>query len=223
MAREYNLAEIRRRAKVLSDMVNDEFVADADWNDFINANLCEVYDLLCAAGAPQYYNSTTSITTVNGTLSYALPQDFRSATCVYGVLSTDRRVPVQQLEDYELVSYRTPTSSQVMLLEYVKSPPVLEDDADTFDGVSGWEELIVSMSARDALIKEESDVSAVQQKINELRGRITSKSRTRGTGSRKIRDVDLARRGWYPGVNAIKGCRIRGDNIEFYETSYPYF
>ncbi len=225
MARSWTLAQLRDRAKSESDMINNIFVTDAEWQDWINSNLCEVYDLLVQAGPPDYYSTSVQFNTSAGVLSYALPNDFRSATCLYGVIEADRRVPVREINDYERARFIPPQAVYTMELEYVPVPPLLTSDVDTFDGVSGWEELIVSMSARDALLKEESDVSAMMDRIERLKGRIRTASSQRGAGPRYITDVSMTNAYGFSAGNAmqIRGCRIRADNIELYQPQTMYW
>lgn len=217
MARSWTLAQLRDRAKSESDMINSTFVSNQEWQNWINSNLCEVYDLLVQAGPPDYYSVTQPFTTVPGQLAYPLPADFRSMTCAYGVIQTDMRRPIRELNDYELVNFRPPQVAADLFIEYVPVPPILQNDLDTFDGVSGWEELIVAMSARDALMKEESDISGMEAKIANLKSRIRKASSQRGAGPRYINDVNNANSRLYPNTVQVSGCRIRGDNIEFFQ------
>lgn len=221
MARSWTLAQIRLRAKRAADMENSTFVSDPEWQDIINAELCEVYDMLVQAGPPDYYSVTQGYTTVAGTLAYALPADFRSATVCYAKENVDQRRPLLEINDYRRAWYRPPQAAYNLELEYVPAPPTLVSDSDTFDGVSGWEELIVAMSARDALMKEESDLTQIEGKIANLKGRIKTASSQRGAGPQYITDVDSANVWLYPSVVKVRAMRIRGDNIEFYEPSVP--
>lgn len=200
-------------------MVTSTFVTNQEIQNWINSNLCEVYDLLVQAGPPDYYSKTEPFTTISGQLSYALPADFRSMTCLYGVLPDSRRVAIKEINDYERTRYITPQGAYDLEMEYVPVPPLLTAPNMTFDGVSGWEELIVAMTARDMLMKEESDVAAMMDRIERLKGRIRTASSQRGAGPRYITDVTLANNYGYLTGNQIQisGCRIRADNIELYQ------
>lgn len=205
-------------------MVNSTFVSDDEWKDWINSNLCEVYDLLVQAGPPSYYSSTYTFTTTPQVLSYALPADFRSMTCLFSVYASDRRTPIPEINDWDRARCRPPQGAYTVEMEYVPVPPLLENDADTFDGVSGWEELIVAMSARDALMKEESDVSAMMDRIERLKIRIRTASSQRGRGPNYITDVTNASLNWFGSGSQVRlnGCRIRGDNLELFEPNNYY-
>jgi len=204
-------------------MINSTFVSDTEWKNWINSNLCEVYDLLVQAGPPDYYSTTYAFSTVAGTLAYALPNDFRSATCMYAVENVEMRRPIREINDYERAKFRPPQAAYAVELEYVPAPPVLASDSDTFDGVSGWEELIVAMSARDALMKEESDVQMMQARIDRLTARIRTASSQRGAGPRYMTDVTNGNAYLYPNTVQLRACRFRADNVELYEPSIIYW
>lgn len=223
MARLWTLQEMTARARSEADMINSTFVTDQEIQNWINSNLCEVYDLLVQAGPPDYYSITFPFSTTAGVTSYALPANFRSMTCLYAVENVDYRRPVREISDYERAKFRPPQNIYNVEMEYVPAPPILENPADTFDGVSGWEELIVAMTARDMLMKEESDVSMMQARIDRLHGRIRTASSQRGAGPRYITDVTLSDIWLYPFTTLIRGCRIRGDNIELYEPVIPFW
>lgn len=204
-------------------MVNSTFVSDSELMAFLNSAMTEVYDLLVQAGPPDYYASTQSYTLTTGIIPYSLPSDFRSATCVYAVEPQDRRRPIRAINDYERSKFYAPQASYTMELQYVPIPPVFTSDNDTFDGVSGWEELCVAIAARDMLLKEESDISGMEAKIANLKTRIRTASSQRDAGPRYITDVTQSDTWLYPNTVQIRGYRIRGNVIEFYEPSVNYW
>lgn len=222
MARAFTLLEMRNRARSEADMINSQFVSDAEANAWINSNLCEVYDTLVQAGPPDYYSAAVTINTISGISSYALPADFRSAAVLYAVDSlSQRKRPVIGINDYEVANFQAPQGVYQLQLRYIPSPPELVSDSDTFDGVSGWEELIVAMTARDMLMKEESDVSAMVDRIERLKMRIRTASSQRDAGPQYITNVNNARRWNCDLPNArITGYIIRGDFIELFEPTF---
>lgn len=82
-------------------------------------------------------------------------------------------------------------------LWYVAAPEVLDNDADEWDGVAGWEEWAVLWAAEQMLAKEESDPSALIRRRSELTQRINQISTARiiGTAPSTAR-VRHRRRGW---------------------------
>ncbi len=222
MARSWTLAQLRDRAKSESDMINSTFVSDGEWQNWINSNLCEVYDLLVQAGPPDYYSVSTIITTAPQQESYALPSDFRSLAVVYSIdTASQRKRPVETINDWAVAQYQPPQGIYNIQLRYIPVPPILTSDLDTFDGVSGWEELIVAMSARDALLKEESDVSGMVDKIERLKGRIRTASSQRDGNPQYITNVNNARSwDWQFTDSRVGGYILRADNIELYEPAF---
>lgn len=222
MARSVTLQQLRVRSQRLANMENSTFVQTSEWADIINANLCEVYDLLVTAAPPDYYTSTYQLTTAAGTIAYAVPADLLDLSCVFAVESTDQRRPIRAISDFDRGLYRAPQGAYTIELEYTPNAPTLVADTDTFDGVSGWEELIVAMSARDALLKEESDVTFLEGKIANLKTRIVSNAE-RGGGPKHINDIEIADIWPYPTSSKIHAYRLRAGNIELYQANIPLY
>ena len=222
MARSWTLLQMRNRARSESDMVNSTFVSDAEVNTWINSNLCEVFDMLVQAGPPDYYSVTVQFNTSPQQEAYPLPGDFRSLAVVYSVdPNSHRKRPVEVINDWAVAQYQPPQGTYTIQMRYIPVPPILNVDSDTFDGVSGWEELICSMTARDMLMKEESDVSAMLDKIERLKGRIRTASSQRDGGPQYITNVNNARSwDWQFTDSRIGGYIVRGDNIELYEPAF---
>ncbi len=90
-----------------------------------------------------------------------------------------------------------PAGNQTLRLWYAPSFTPLDDDADTFDGINGWEEWAVNDIAMKALVKEESDISgvaALQQVQNE---RLASIIENRDAGAPATQlDVYSSSIGW---------------------------
>lgn len=185
MAASVSLATIRTRAQLLADMDSPSsastFVSTTAWNYWINACAQDLYDRLTQAD-PERYFSQTNITTVAGTILYALPSDFYRllrVDCVYGsgtppLFYTLRKYNLLEADAYQLPvyvnvagpSYRyrlqgnnialtpSPQTSVTLRLSYVPVMTQLVNDTDTLDGVNGWEEHVVLSVALRALQKE---------------------------------------------------------------------
>lgn len=220
MARAASRAQIRLRAQQMADMVSSSFVGTTEWDDLCNRHLTEVWDLLVASGPSDYYATDYAITTQSGVVPYALPSDFRSLVNAY-VTDGGRYLPLLPMRDMQRASYEAPAGAYSVTLEYIPAPPVLTADGDVFDGVSGWEELISAMMARDALIKEESDPSAVMAVIDRLTARIRSASAGRSRGPKlctNVLDASSDYPSWSNG-SPIHAYRLRGGNIELFRSS----
>lgn len=200
-------------------MVNTTFVTDSEANDWINEHTCELYELLVDASPPDYYASTTTITTASGQIQYALPADFTSLTSVRAVASQFAR-PLRPINDFNVGDFLPPQGAYAVTVEYIPAAPYLADgaggDATAFDGVSGWENLIVKMTARDMMRKRKVDTQELEADIGVLKNRIRTAAANRDRGSpRYVVDAEELG-GWYPSTNRIDGYRLRAGNIEFY-------
>lgn len=223
MARNVSLLELRTGARRLSDTVNDRNVSD-DWlTSLANLHLCDVYDRLVDAGPADYYAATAQITTSNGIIEYPLEVNFRNLLNVYVRESSDERRPIFPMPEGARGRFKAPTGEWTLDVEYIPAPPTLEDDGDTFDGVSGWEELIMNLMARDVMTGRESDMSPVLATIARLDARIASRARSRDKGQPKyVTDLDDAQWAPFPygwaGSSRIACYRLRAGNLELYES-----
>lgn len=218
---------LRTRIRQRANMESSQFVTDTEINDLINVHLTELYDILVEASPPDYFSSDYSFNTVAGTVATALPSDFRSLIAVYTIPQTDFYRPLRQITDVERARYRAPQSAVAMVMRYVPVPPQLTTDADpvtgSFDGVSGWEELIVSMAARDCLMKEESDVSTLDGKIARLTARIESQAAKRNLGSPTyITDVDELDASPYPFRAGVNAYQLRAGFLDLFSAHLVY-
>lgn len=74
MATTLSLGALRIAARQRADMVNSQFVIDAEWNSYINQSYFELYDLLVSKYGDNYYVAPPHLITTNGTdYLYNLP------------------------------------------------------------------------------------------------------------------------------------------------------
>ncbi|MGL4444256.1 MAG: hypothetical protein ACRCU1_11560 [Alsobacter sp.] len=188
----------------------------------VNRHMTEVYDRLVDAGPADYYAATTTITTTSGIIPYPLEVDFRNLVYVYVRESTDERRPLRDMPNGARGRYKAPTGSWTLDVEYIPVAPTLDDDADTFDGVSGWEELIVNLVARDVMTKRQDDPSVPMSNIMRLESRITQRSRSRDKGApKRVTDLDEVQATPFPngwtGSSRLACYRLRAGNLELFE------
>lgn len=219
MSRNVSLLELRTWARQLSDTENDDNISDTELTALANRHLPEVYDRLVDAGPADYYASSSQVVTTSGLSEYALDNDFRNLLAVYVRESSDERRRLQPMPHAGRGNYKAPSGAWTVDLEFIPVPDTLVDDADTFDGVSGFEELIANLMARDVMIKRESDPSVVMSNIARLEARIVSRARSRDKGApRRITDLDDASSPWtWTGGSKLSCYRLRAGNIELYE------
>jgi hypothetical protein len=86
MAKTLTLAELRAATRQRADMVNSQFVTDAELNSYINQSYFELYDLLVSKYGDNYYVAPAYTITTNGTDDqYALP----TSPLLYKLLGVD--------------------------------------------------------------------------------------------------------------------------------------
>lgn len=222
MARTVTLLQLRTWARQLGNCEGDPNITDAELTALANRHLTEVYDALVDAGPQEYYAASTNVTSVAGTTAYALPADFRSLLDVYAQESSTEVRLVHPMGNGQRGRYRAPTGAWVVTLEYVPAAPTLVNPGDTFDGVSGWEELIANLMARDIMVKRESDPNLVAGAIAALQNRINTRARSRDRGHPKYTS-DLDSQGsvfpWSSTTNSRISCyRLRGSSVELFES-----
>ena len=222
MARTVTLLQLRTRARELSDTENDPFITDSELTALANRHIPEVYDDLVAAGPPEYYAATTTVTTVAGQIPYSLPANFLSLMDVFvHESSTDRR-PLPPMPNGARGRFKAPTQASIDLtVEYIPAATALALDADTFDGINGFEELVINLMARSVMHKRNTYQGQLEADIAHLRARIVSRARSRNRGSpKRITDLDDAfdnpATEW-TGSNALACYRLRAGDLELYE------
>jgi len=221
VARTVTLANLRTWARQLSDTEGDTSnITDAELTALANRHLTEVYDALVDAGPADYYASSQTVNVVAGTIAYALPADFRDLLEVYVHESDSERRILRPMGNGERGRYQAPLAATTLTVEYVPAPGTLVANGDTFDGVSGWEELIANLMARDVMVKREADPSVVLHTIAELRGRIARRARMRDRANpKRITDLDEQSSLWFPTASSnVSAYRLRGGNLEVYES-----
>lgn len=89
-----------------------------------------------------------------------------------------------------------PAANQTIYVIYVPRFTPLVNDADSFDGINGWEEWVVNDAAMKALAKEESDISQVAALQAKQEERLTHVIENRDAGM-PATTVDVYRsNGW---------------------------
>lgn len=230
MPREVSLGDLKARARQLSDTENDPNITDAELTVLANQHRMAVYDRLVDAGPADYYAATTTITTMDGIAEYPLEVNFRNLTGVYVRETGEVRRPLLPMPNGARANYKTPTGEWTIEVEYIPVPTDMDDDGDTVDGVSGFEELIVNLMARDIMVKREADPSIVLASIATMEARITSRARSRDKGQpKRVTDLDELWDRPYPfgyawgyglGSSSKLSCyRLRGDNLELWEST----
>lgn len=168
------------------------FITEPELTRLVNTKVRQLYDLLVEARGSDYYANEATIAIVAGTSRYSLPSDFyqlSSATLEWASNEHELLFPVGSVRErihyegvlpqnawsrYSPKGYRlrasqleflpTPTGTVTCRLQYV---PVYTDmalDADTFDGINGWEKMValgVAMEMRAIEKRPSSDLASM--------------------------------------------------------------
>lgn len=223
MSRSLSLLQFRTAAREATGTVGNTFIGDAWLTTRVNAHIADVWDRLVDAGPPERIAATETYTEVAGTPSVPLPALFRSFLDAYLVESSGERIPLREMRGGTRGNYRAPSTSYVVEIEYIQTAPVLVDDGEAFDGICGWEDLIVKMMARDIAEKRDVSPDAFLADIQMLQARIESRARSFNKGSPKyVTDLDDVhfRRPWSL-TPSVSTYRLRGENLELYESAWP--
>ncbi len=228
MSRLVSLLEFRTAAREATDTVGDVFITDAWLTDRANQHLTDVWDRIVDAGPPDRYAATSTFTEVAGTPSVPLPATLRNFVDAY-IVESGYRNRLSSMRGGTRGGYQAPTRGYTVEVEYIPAPDVLVADGDSFDGISGWEEMVVLLMARDICKRRDVDPSAFLADIEAMKMRIESRARSYDKGSPKyVTDTDDSRTGYSRGygfpwqiTRQISTYRLRGANLELYESVWP--
>jgi hypothetical protein len=208
--------DVRRRADIESALDRHP---DADLTRYVNQGIAELYDLLIEARGRQYFRKAPplTITTAGGTTTrYALPPDFYRLISVRSANQGQYPLAPFVAEDEPLLREEglatdTPSHYEIqvgflellprhaagrtIVVDYVPYATELVDDDDTFDGINGWEEYVVSWAAKKCAIKDDEPAVAamLDGEMAMLRARVLKLSAGRDMGrAERVKDVRLA-------------------------------
>lgn len=221
---------MRTRVKQRCDQEysDSEFVTTAELDQLINTSYAELYGLLIRHSL--HRTETVYSITATGAASYALPTDIFAVLGVFRVDGTatksymarhDHRKRPDTGVTGTALTYRVIGSSIEFIpvpasgtyeVVYVPTPTTLADDADTLDGVLGWEEYVVVDCAIKILQKEESDATSLQRERERLAARIVDEANhaemTEGLVIANVRNtMSSYTEGDYTGPRGYRGPR----------------
>lgn len=190
----------------------DRFVTTTETNRLINLGYKELYGHLIRHG--MHRAETVEEITADGSATYAMPADFFALLTVHrvedgiGYLLGRHGVRTRPRDDgtgadaatYRMVgatiAFNPLPDTGTYEVRYVPVPGTLSADADTLDGVLGWEEYVVLYVAVKLLQKEGSHnaAAALQSDMRELMVRIQDEAQaaemTEGKVVANVRVVD---------------------------------
>lgn len=173
---------LETRVRYRGDIENDTHVSSAEIFTALNDAYCTLRDILIEAD--RFYGLSRTFSTVSGQLQYALnssggvlaADNFYKMLGLYVIESgsggTAEKRPLRLITDADLQSYRAVDAVHSMEIQYVP----LHTDATTgqaFDGINGFEELMVILAAIDIKEKRgENPRFLIEKRDNQIK-RIT--------------------------------------------------
>lgn len=221
MSRTVSLGTLWALARRLANVESDPNIQDSELTTLANLHYPSVYDELVSSSPPDYFSATTTITTDIGTIVYPLLASFKDLLEVHVNESDDVRRPLYPMPHGARGRFKAPTGAWTISVDYIPAAVVLADAGDTVDGISGYEELIAALMARDVMVKRNADPSPVFAVIERANLRLKQMSKNRDKGHpKRTTDLDDAVIDW-PWIGAsgsrLACYRLRGDNLELYE------
>lgn len=210
------LLELRTQARQMADMVDNEFVSDAELNNYVNFAISELHDILIQSYGSDYFLNSFEGTTVSGQVDYPLPSDF------YKLMGVDIKLGAQSwftidpfnfnernkyeefgswtVDGISNIRYRvmgnnikltpTPDSATPYRLWYVPVATKLVADTDVYDDINQFSDFVIITAAMKMVAKEESDTSVLMSERNRIEEKIKQASQNRDIGSSEaISDV----------------------------------
>lgn len=192
------LLEVRNACKQSSDNVGQAFLSDAEWDGHIQRAYQELYGMVVQAFGNDYFVQTPAtgyqFTTDGINSTFALPDGSGSSPAFFKLLGVDLRIsapgqwatlhpfPFAERNRLSITNSSIPMAGQVLRLLYVPRLTVPTLDADTIDGVNGWEDWMIAKACFVALAKEESDLSSFAMRMSKLEERLKSEPENRDSG-----------------------------------------
>lgn len=102
-----NLGYLRYMAKLKADKLFSPYVADDEWNFYINQSAAELYDILITKYGDNYFAAPRIQFNTNGTAIYPLPNgvDYNNAPALYKLIGVDVGINATNNEWFSLPRY----------------------------------------------------------------------------------------------------------------------
>ncbi len=220
------LAQLTLRARERADMVGSDFVSDDNFYIWITEAHQKLHGMLVDALAETYMYELASFTTTTGQIDFAVP------CCFYKLYGVDMEIngeivalkpfnraerniyrnrdggstvaPMYSLSGNNLKLYPVPPAGLTGEIMYAPEATRLTLSTDQVSYPNGWERFIVIDAAIQALLKEESSVTALSAERDLILQEIRDAKEQRDLANpMKVVDVHAvdcweSGRGWYP-------------------------
>lgn len=220
---EVTLGSIKLQARERTDTVNSIFFEEDELNRYVTNSYKELYDILIQKFGQSYDVAAPHQFTADGTSdTYTLPEDFYKLLAVDASVNVNdpnswfsvRKFMLAERNRYVFgnvpntvgrynIMYRLrgntiwftplPSTGSIFRLIYIPRPNDLTNDSDIIDGISGWEEYIITDVCIKMMAKEESDPTVFILQKKDLLLRIDQAAENRDAGSpERVQDVSAS-------------------------------
>lgn len=231
MARQFLFSDLYARLEKLTDSENDSHISPQEKREAINAGVAETWDVICSSGLGEKYVKSVTFNSTANTMEYSIATvvsagDFYRIHQLYSMETDGLMRPLKRVQPSELFGFKAPPQVCSMKLYYIPCAPApspLDVDsvawgATTFDGINGWEELVLMCAASAIKFKKDDSYGNFAQKKQELIRRIGSMGNIDfGDAPRVQTKMNKRSAGyWAAFQNPVTGYGVRGDKIELY-------
>lgn len=198
--RTVTLAEMRGAVRTRGDYENSDVFPDTLLTEWVNDALAEVYDLLVQTWE-DYYTAEAALVTTIGNAAVALPTTFYKLLGVdwlnggeYEALPSHRlrernrygattgRPQSYRIQGAELRLQPVPDAVYTLRLLVIPSCPKLAAAGDLWDGVNGYEALVIEKVLLLCDAREERPLGDRVARIQQLEARVRSAANARDAG-----------------------------------------
>lgn len=194
-ARTRQLSELRTEVQYRADIENDSHVTAAELTRYINQSIARLYWKLVRLRGDAYYRVSSDLSVSAETV--AVPSDFFKLLGMQWVYDGTRRQRVRRVElqewlewDHSLTGWSagrdirvmiekalfrfwpTPNATETVRCWYLPAPAELSLDTDVFDGIAGFEEVVIVDAAIKAKTKRDEPVADLVSERKELMSEI---------------------------------------------------
>ncbi len=216
-------SDLLTRLEEMTGIQGNTHFGEAEKYAILTSAVADAWDTIISSGIGTEFVKNVSFTADAGTREYDIETivtdgDFYKVSQICVDEGNGHFRPISRINPAETWGYRSPIQSATIKLYYVQCAPVWVDGSESFDGINGWEELVLNIAAMTIKKKVEDDYRPYAQRKQELEKRIhTMGNRNSADPPRVVRRAYTARRSFgyfHPYNNNVSGWDIRGANLE---------
>jgi hypothetical protein len=200
MARSVTFAQMVTAVQSRGSYENSADITSTLIKEFLNEALAETWDILVGKWQ-DYYVTRSNLSVSANQDGITLPTDFYKLRKLE-IVDSSSPTGYRRLRPHDLDSAHTfftvtqkryryrlegaklyiapiPTTAETLRLFYIPSCPVLASDSDTFDGVNGYEGLVIQLALKRCMDRQDESTGSVDQEIARLTARVRTAADSR--------------------------------------------